>query len=123
MLEHTSLLSAGIIFMRKQAVGTATIPAPGAGRAHSPVSPPALTCKAWSEDRGRAPNPKQGDNVRTQGAAIGDLNDRASLDATVEGVDVVFYIEPAFLPMRMRSARAWSMVPNAPECVGARFFR
>ena len=53
--------------------------------------------KEWSEDRGRPPNPKQGDNVRTQGAAIGDLNDRASLEAAVKGVDVVFYVEPAFL--------------------------
>ena len=123
MLEHTSLLSAGIIFMRKQAIGTATIPALGGEGKFAGLAATALTRKAWSEDRGRPPNPKQGDNVRTQGAAIGDLNDRASLDATVEGVDVVFYIEPAFLPMRMRSARAWSMVPNGPECVGARFFR
>jgi hypothetical protein len=48
----------------------------------------ALTRKAWSEDCGRAPNAKQGDIVRKQGAeiAIGDLRDRASLDATLKDV-------------------------------------
>jgi hypothetical protein len=63
------------------------------------LAAPALTRKAWSEDRGRAPNAKQGDIVRKQGAeiAIGDLRDRASLDAARKDVDAVFYIEPAFL--------------------------
>ena len=83
--------------MRKQAIGTATIPALGGEGKFAGLAATALTRKAWSEDRGRAPNPKQGDNVRTQGAAIGDLNDRASLEAAVKGVDVVFYVEPAFL--------------------------
>jgi hypothetical protein len=48
----------------------------------------ALTRKAWSEDCGRAPNAKQGDIVRKQGAeiAIGDLRDGASLDATLKDV-------------------------------------
>jgi uncharacterized protein YbjT (DUF2867 family) len=39
--------------------------------------------------------------VRQHGAAeiaIGDLTDRASLDAALNGVDAVFYIAPAFLP-------------------------
>jgi uncharacterized protein YbjT (DUF2867 family) len=39
--------------------------------------------------------------VRAHGAAevaIGDLNDRASLDAALGGIDSVFYIAPAFLP-------------------------
>ena len=83
--------------MRKQAIGTATIPALGGEGKFAGLAATALTRKAWSEDRGRPPNPKQGDNVRTQGAAIGDLNDRASLEAAVKGVDVVFYVEPAFL--------------------------
>jgi hypothetical protein len=76
-----------------------------------------LTRKAWTEDRGRAPNAKQGDIVRKQGAeiAIGDLRDRASLDAALKDVDAVFYIEPAFWSMRLRSARAWSMGPTGRD--------
>jgi len=83
--------------MRKQATGTATIPAAGGEGKFAGLAATALTRKAWSEDRGRAPNPKQGDNVRKQGAAIGDLRDRASLDAAVKGVDAVFHVEAAFV--------------------------
>ncbi len=39
--------------------------------------------------------------VREHGAAevaVGDLRDRASLDAALKGVDRVFYIAPAFQP-------------------------
>jgi hypothetical protein len=85
--------------MRKQAIGTATIPAAGGAGKFAGLAALALTRKAWSEDRGRAPNANQGDIVRKQGAeiAIGDLRDRASLDAARKDVDAVFYIEPAFL--------------------------
>ena len=84
--------------MRKQAIGTATIPAVAGEDQFAGLAATALTRKAWSEDRGRAPNPKQDDNVRRQGAAIGDLRDRASLDAALKDVDAIFYIAPAFLP-------------------------
>jgi len=50
--------------------------------------------------RGLIRNDSQADAVRTHGAteiAIGDLNDRASLDAALRGIDSVFYIAPAFL--------------------------
>jgi hypothetical protein len=67
----------------------------GAGR-FAGLAAPALTRKAGSEDRGRSPNAKQGDIVRKQGAAIGDLRDRSSLDAALKNMDAVFYIEPAF---------------------------
>jgi uncharacterized protein YbjT (DUF2867 family) len=43
---------------------------------------------------------RQGETVRTHGAAeiaVGDLRDRASLDAVLTGVDAVFYIAPAFM--------------------------
>lgn len=51
--------------------------------------------------RGLIRDAKQGEAVREQGAAevaLGDLRDRASLDAALEGVDAVFYIAPAFIP-------------------------
>ena len=74
--------------MRKQATGTATIPAVGGAGKFAGLAALALTRKAWSEDRGRAPNANQGDIVRKQGAeiAIGDLRDRASLDAALKDV-------------------------------------
>ena len=61
--------------MRKQAIGTATIPAVGAAGKFAGLAAPALTRNARSEDRERAPNAKQGDIVRKQGAAIGGLRD------------------------------------------------
>jgi uncharacterized protein YbjT (DUF2867 family) len=51
--------------------------------------------------RGLVKDATQGDEVLKHGAteiAIGDLRDRASLDAALKGVDGVFYIAPAFLP-------------------------
>jgi uncharacterized protein YbjT (DUF2867 family) len=51
--------------------------------------------------RGLLRNPEKADQVRQSGAAeiaIGDLNDPASLQAALRGVDAVFYLAPAFLP-------------------------
>lgn len=51
--------------------------------------------------RGLVRDPKQADAVRERGAsevAVGDLTDRASIDAAMRGVDAVFYIAPAFMP-------------------------
>lgn len=50
--------------------------------------------------RGLVRDPGQAAAVRDHGArevAIGDLTDRASLDAALEGVDRAFYIGPAFM--------------------------
>jgi len=49
--------------------------------------------------RGFIQDAAQGDAVRNHGAqeiAIGDLRDRPSVDAALQGVDAVFYIAPAF---------------------------
>jgi uncharacterized protein YbjT (DUF2867 family) len=82
--------------MRKQAKRRATIPGVGgAGTFAGPVAP--ALAKSGVKICGLAPNAKRGDIVRKQGAAIGDLRDRASLDVARKDVDVVFYIEPAFL--------------------------
>jgi NAD(P)-dependent dehydrogenase (short-subunit alcohol dehydrogenase family) len=86
--------------MRKQAIGTATIPAVGGAGKFASLVAPALA-KRGVKIRGLAPNAKQGGIVRKHGAAeisIGDLRDRASLDAALKDVDAVFYIAPAFLP-------------------------
>ncbi len=51
--------------------------------------------------RGLVRHEEQGDAVRSNGAseiAVGDLTDRASLDAALQGVDSVFYVAPAFIP-------------------------
>ncbi len=49
--------------------------------------------------RGLVRNEKQGEQARQNGAAetaIGDLRDRASLDAALQGVDRAFYIAPVY---------------------------
>lgn len=51
--------------------------------------------------RGLVRKPDQADQVRSRCAAeiaVGDLGDRANLDAALQGVDAVFCIAPAFLP-------------------------
>jgi hypothetical protein len=86
--------------MRKQAIGTATIPAVGGAGKFAGLVAPALA-KRGVKICGPAPNPKQGDIVRKHGAAviaIGDLRDWANLDAALKDVEAVFYIAPAFLP-------------------------
>jgi uncharacterized protein YbjT (DUF2867 family) len=60
--------------------------------------------------------------VRQHGAteiAIGDLTDRASLDAALKGVDAVFYIAPAFLPNEADVGKA--VVEAATEAGVRRF--
>lgn len=50
--------------------------------------------------RGLVRDPRQADAVRRAGAAevaVGDLHDRAGLDAALKGMDAVFYIAPAFM--------------------------
>jgi hypothetical protein len=98
--------------MRKQATGTATIPAVGGAGKFAGLVAPALA-KRGVKIRGLAPNAKQGDIVRKHGAAeiaIGDLRDRASLHAALKDVDAV-YIAPAFLPNEAEIGK--SMVDGA----------
>jgi len=51
--------------------------------------------------RGLIQDSKQTVAVRNQGAAevaVGDLSDRRSMDAALEGMDAMFFIAPAFIP-------------------------
>ena len=50
--------------------------------------------------RGLVHHPKERDSVLRNGAAevvIGDLSDRASIEAALDGVDAVFYLAPVFI--------------------------
>ena len=79
---------------------TSTILAVGAAGKFAGLVVPALA-ERGVKVRGLVRNTTQGEAVRKLGAteiAIGDLRDRASLDAALKGVDAVFYIAPAFLP-------------------------
>jgi uncharacterized protein YbjT (DUF2867 family) len=79
---------------------TSTILAVGAAGKFAGMAVPALA-ERGAKVRGLVRDAKQGEAVRKSGAAeiaIGDLRDRASLDAALKGVDAVFYMAPAFLP-------------------------
>jgi uncharacterized protein YbjT (DUF2867 family) len=79
---------------------SSTILAVGAAGKFAGLVVPALA-ERGVKVRGLVRNTTQGEAVRKLGAtdiAIGDLRDRASLDAALKGVDAVFYIAPAFLP-------------------------
>ena len=57
--------------------------------------------KRGAKVRGLIKDPKQSDAVIKNGAAevvVGDLSDRASIDAALKGVNAVFYIAPVFIP-------------------------
>ena len=76
-----------------------TILAVGAAGAFAGLVVPELA-KRGAHVRGLIRDTAQGDAVRARGAAeiaIGDLTDRASLDAALQGVEAVFYIAPAFI--------------------------
>jgi uncharacterized protein YbjT (DUF2867 family) len=78
--------------------GTATILAVGAAGKFAGLVIPELA-RRGARVRGLVRDPNQSDAVRKRGAtdtAIGDLNDRASLDAALTDVHAVFYIAPAF---------------------------
>lgn len=79
---------------------TSTILAVGAAGKFAGLVIPALAARGVKV-RGLVREARQGEAVLKSGAteiAIGDLSDRASLDAALKGVDCVFYIAPAFLP-------------------------
>jgi uncharacterized protein YbjT (DUF2867 family) len=77
-----------------------TVLAVGAAGKFAGLVVPALA-KRGVKVRGLVKDAKERDEVLKHGAsetAVGDLRDRASLDAALKGVDGVFYIAPAFLP-------------------------
>lgn len=76
--------------------------------------------KRGAHVRGLVQDAKQGTAVRKQGAAevaVGDLRDRASLDAALKGVDSIFYIAPAFIPDEVEVGKG---VVDAAKQAGAR---
>lgn len=78
---------------------TPTILAVGAAGPFAGLIVPALAARG-ARVRGLVRDAKEGDAVRRNGAAevaVGDLTDRASVDAALRGVDRVFYIAPAFI--------------------------
>src|ERR1700674_561317 len=84
----------------KFANDSSTILAIGAAGKFAGMVVPALT-KRGARVRGLVTDAKQGDAVRSHGAAevaVGDLRDETSVDAALKGVGAVFYIAPAFLP-------------------------
>ncbi len=78
--------------------------------------------KRGAKVRGLIRDAKQGEGVLKNGAAevaVGDLTDRASLDAALKGVDAVFYIAPAFIPNEAEVGK--SMVEAAKQAGVRRF--
>jgi uncharacterized protein YbjT (DUF2867 family) len=60
--------------------------------------------------RGLVRRPEDAPSVREQGAAevaIGDLMDRRSIEAALEGVTSVFYLAPAFMPNEAQAGLAF----------------
>lgn len=98
-----------------------TILAVGAAGKFAGLVVPALAARG-AHVRGLVRDAKQGDAVLKSGArevAVGDLADRASLDAALRGVHSVFYIAPAFLPDEANVGR--SVVEAAKEAGARRF--
>ena len=78
--------------------------------------------KRGAHVRGMVQDMKQAGTVREHGAAevvAGDIRDRASLGAAMEGVGAVFYIAPAFLPNEAEVGKA---VVVAAKQAGVRRF-
>lgn len=98
-----------------------TILAVGAAGPFAGLVVPELA-KRGAKVRGLIRDRKQGDGVRNNGAAevaIGDLTDRASIDAALKGVDSVFYIAPAFI---LNEAEIGKSMVEAAKQAGVRRF-
>ncbi len=98
-----------------------TILAVGAAGPFAGLVVPALATRG-AKVRGLVQEAKQGSAVLRNGAsevAVGDLTNRASLDAALKGVDAVFYIAPAFIAGEIEIGK--SMV-EAAKAAGARRF-
>lgn len=104
-----------------QAAETDTILAVGAAGAFAGLVVPELA-KRGAHVRGLIRDPAQGEAVRNNGAAdivVGDLSNRLSVDAALEGVESVFYIAPAFMPDEAEVGK--SMVAAAIQAGVRRF--
>ena len=98
-----------------------TILAVGAAGKFAGLVVPELA-KRGAKVRGLIQDSKQGNAVLRAGAAevvVGDLTDRASMDAALKGVDAVFYIPPAFIPNEAQIGE--SMVAAAKQAGIRRF--
>jgi uncharacterized protein YbjT (DUF2867 family) len=98
-----------------------TILAVGAAGKFAGLVIPALAGRG-ARVRGLIRRPDEAQQVRSRGAAevaVGDLADRASIKAALDGIDAVFYIAPAFLPGEAEVGK--SMVDAAVR-VGVRRF-
>ncbi len=72
--------------------------------------------------RGLVHQSKEGEIVRQHGAsevAVADLQDRASMDTALQGIDSVFYIAPAFMPSEAEVGKG---VVEAARQAGVRRF-
>lgn len=93
----------------------------GAGGKFAGLVVPELA-KRGARVRGMVQDAEQGRAARKHGAAevvVGDLRDRASLDAALQGVGSVFCIAPAFLP---DEAEVGKRVVDAAKQAGVRRF-
>jgi uncharacterized protein YbjT (DUF2867 family) len=100
---------------------TPTILAVGAAGQFASLVVPELA-KRGAKVRGLIQHPEQSCQVIQNGAAevaIGDLTDRASLDAALKGVDSVFYISPAAMPNEVEISKS---VVDAAKQAGVRRF-
>ena len=100
---------------------TGTILAVGAAGPFAGLVVPALA-RRGAKVRGLIRDAAQADAVCKSGAAevaVGDLTDRASLDAALQGVEAVFYIAPAFLP---NEAEVGKGMVDAAKQAGVRRF-
>jgi uncharacterized protein YbjT (DUF2867 family) len=98
-----------------------TVLAVGAAGKFAGLVVPALV-RRDARVRGLVRSASEADAVREHGAsevAIGDLSDRASLDAALKGVGSVFYIAPAFL---LDEANIGKGVVEAARHAGVRRF-
>lgn len=98
-----------------------TILAVGAAGKFASLVVPELA-KRGAKVRGLVRDAKQSEEVRKHGAAevaVGDLGDRASVDAALNGVDSVFYIAPTYLPDEAEVGKA--MVEAAKQAGVRRF--
>ena len=98
-----------------------TILAVGAAGKFAGLVVPELATRG-AKVRGLIRDPKQGNAVLKAGAAevvVGDLTERASIDAALKGVEAVFYVAPAFIPNEAQIGE--SMVAAAKQAGVRRF--
>jgi len=100
---------------------SSTILAIGAAGPFAGLVVPALA-ERGVKVRGLIRNAEQRDAVLNNGAsevAVGDLADRASLDAALKGIDAVFYVAPAFME---NEAEVGQNMVDAAKQAGVRRF-